>query len=86
MVKINMTKDTGPQPKREENWVGPTGRTLTPGTTFRVQDKQGTFVFVAYVTPVKGEPYVEAIKSGKVRCIYPDKIYKVSNRKGGPDA
>lgn len=79
-------------PARLQEWVSPTGRRLTPGTKFKVKGKKGTWVFIAFVDhPV--EPYVEccdagtATKSPKsgVRCIRPESVFGVSNRKGGQE-
>lgn len=72
--------------ERITNWQAPTGRYLKPGTTFKVNGKKGKFTFIAYVVPAKGSAYVEAKDTrAKIRCLFPDEVHTVSNRKGGPD-
>jgi hypothetical protein len=67
-------------------WTAPTGRKLIPGTTFKVEGKGGTWTFIAYVNHPTA-PYIECTKSGRagVRCIRPELVYGVSNRKGGAE-
>lgn len=72
--------------ERIHEWTAPTGRKLIPGTEFKVQGKGGTWVFRAYVDHPT-EPYIECTKKGGngVRCIRPELVYGVSNRKGGAE-
>lgn len=90
MKKVNPSKDTGPQAQRIERWQAPSGRYLEPGKTFKVngggKGRKGKFTFIAYIIPVKGTPYVEAVdpRNKKIRCLPPEEIHTVST-KGGPD-
>lgn len=76
--------------ERLTEWAGPTGRKLTPGTQFKIRDKRGTWVFIAYVDHPE-HPYVECKDAGTatrspkagIRCFRSELVYAVSNDKGG---
>ena len=83
MPKVKTSNLDANLPPRITEWTAPTGRKLVPGTEFKVKGQRGKFSFVAFIDHPK-EPYVEASKAGKIRCIRPNSIHGVSNSKGGP--